>query len=297
MVPIDVVSEIAPGAQVDDSADVGRWCVIGPEARIGPGTRLQSHVTLLGRTTIGRDNVIAPGSVIGGEPQDKKYRGGAAWLIIGDRNHIGRNVTINVGTELGGRVTYIGDDNVIDDAAHVAHDCYITHHVHLHRKVLLAGHIVIEPGAIVESMTGIHHFVRLGRYCRIGTRTPVRRDVPPYVHYYSHDYYWDPPMVRGIHDEGIAAAGLPPRQAARLREALQTLFGHSTAMAPKLDAMEAAGELDPEVAHLCRFCREGLDGTYGRYRERFRNQVPPEAERYLPPALVTLIRKENDACL
>ncbi|NLF32964.1 MAG: acyl-ACP--UDP-N-acetylglucosamine O-acyltransferase [Planctomycetes bacterium] len=297
MAHIDVVSEIAPGAQVDDSACVGRWCVIGPEVRIGPGTRLTSHVTVLGRTTIGRDNAIAPGSVIGGEPQDKKYRGGAAWLVIGDRNRIGRNVTINVGTELGGRVTYIGDDNVIDDAAHVAHDCYITHHVQLHRKVLLAGHIVIEPGAVVESMTGIHHFVRIGRYCRIGTRTPVRRDVPPYVHYYSHDYYWDPPMVRGLHDEGIAAAALPARQAQRLRTALEELFGDPAAMAIKIHALEADAPLDPEVAHLCQFCREGLDGTYGRYRERFRNQVPPEAEQYLSSELVAAIRKENAPCL
>ncbi len=295
MTSIDVVCEIAPGAQVDPAARVGRWCVIGPNVRIGPGTRLDGHVTVLGRTTVGRDNVIGPGSVIGGEPQDKKYRGGAAWLVIGDGNRIGLNVTINVGTELGGRVTYIGDDNVIDDAAHVAHDCYVTDRTHLHRKVLLAGHIVIEPGAIVESMTGIHHFVRVGRHCRIGTRTPVRRDVPPYVHYYSHDYYWDPPMVRGIHHEGLAAADLAPASAARLREALERLFADRGALAPKLDALEAAGGLDPEVVHLCRFCREGLSGRYGRYRERFRNQSPPEAERYLPPALVALIRKE-DAC-
>ena len=75
--------------------------------------------------------------------------------------------------------------------------------------MLLAGHVVVETGAVIEAMTGIHHFVRVGRYARVGPRTPVRRDVPPYADFYSEDYYWDPPMVRGLHEAGIQAAGLP----------------------------------------------------------------------------------------
>jgi UDP-N-acetylglucosamine acyltransferase len=291
MADLRVLSEIAPEAVIHPDATVGRWCVIGPHVTIGPRTRLLSHVTALGHTTIGADNVIEPGSVIGGEPQDKKYAGGPTWLVIGDRNRIGRNVTINAGTELGGWITYVGNDNSIGDASHVAHDCYVTHNVRLGRKVLLAGHIVIHPGAVIESMTGVHHFVRIGRYSRLGTRTPVRRDVPPYVHYYSLDYYWDPPMVRGIHAEGIAAAALTEVETAELRAALDQLFCDPSALASKLTAVEAGGPTG-EVAALCRFCREGLDGTYGRYRERFRNETPPETEEYLPPAVLKRIRKE-----
>jgi len=295
MADIRVLSEIAPEAAIHPEAKIGRWCVIGPHVTIGPRTRLLSHVTALGRTTIGADNVIEPGSVIGGEPQDKKYRGGPTWLFIGDRNRIGRNVTINTGTELGGWVTYVGNDNVLGDAAHVAHDCYVTDHVRLHRKVLLAGHIVIDRGAVIESMTGIHHFVSIGRHSRIGTRTPVRRDVPPYVHYYSLDYYWDPPMVRGVHHEGIAAAGLETDEADRLRSALDELFGDPSALASKLDAVEAAHACE-QVSDLCGFCRKSLDGVYGRYREQFRNETPPEADRRLPADVLATIRKEI-ACL
>jgi len=295
MADVRVLSEIASEAAIHPDARIGRWCVIGPEASIGPRTRLLSHVTVLGHTTIGADNVIEPGSVIGGEPQDKKYSGGPTRLIIGERNRIGRNVTVNLGTELGGWVTYIGNDNVLGDCSHVAHDCFVTDKVHLECKVLLAGHIVIHPGALVESMTGVHHYVRVGRYSRVGTRTPVRRDVPPYVRYYSLDYYWDPPQVRGIHDEGIEAAGLTATEAALLRSALEELFGDPAALGPKLDTVSAAYPSE-EVAALCRFCRESLDGTYGRYREQFRNSVPPEVEQYLPPDVLESIRKEI-ACL
>jgi UDP-N-acetylglucosamine acyltransferase len=295
MADVRVLSDIAPEATIHPDAEVGQWCVIGPNVTIGPHTRLLSHVTVLGHTTIGADNLIESGSVIGGEPQDKKYGGGPTRLVIGDRNRIGRNVTVNIGTELGGWVTYVGNDNILGDSCHVAHDCFVTDNVHLHCKVLLAGHIVIHPGAVVESMTGVQHFVRLGRYSRVGMRTPVRRDVPPYVHYYSLDYYWDPPQIRGIHEDGIEAAALSATEAAQLRSALAELFDDPAALASKLDAVEATHRSE-EVSALCRFCRESLEGTYGRYRERFRNTAPPEIEQYLPQAILDSLKKEV-ACL
>lgn len=293
MADLTVVREIAPGAQVHADARVGRWCVIGPDARIGAGTRLDDRVTIVGRTTLGRDNTVASGSVIGGWPQDLKYRGGTTRLIIGDRNRIGRNVTIHLGTETGGWVTCVGNDNTLCDMCHVAHDCYVADRAYVGWAVLLAGHIVLETGSRVEDMTGIHHFTRVGRFARVGPRTPVRRDVPPFTDFYSEDYYWDPPMVRGLHEAGLAAAGLADGAEARLRLALQLLFEDETAMTTKLDQLEAAGVDDePELAHLCRFCRQSLSGLYGRYREMFRGQIPPEAEQYLPADVLAEIRKE-----
>jgi UDP-N-acetylglucosamine acyltransferase len=292
MAELNVLCEIAPGALIDPEARIGRWCVVGPAVRIGRGTRLHDRVTVLGRTFIGQDNVIGGGSVIGGEPQDLKYRGGVSWLVIGDRNHIGHKVTLNVGTEMGGRVTYVGNDCVLDDACHVAHDCYLADRVSLGRKVLLGGHILVQTGAVVEAMTGVQPFTRIGRYARVGARTPVRCDVPPYVDYYSEDYYWDPPKVRGLHEAGIAASGLALDRAAGLRRALEELFANEAALATKLDHVESQQPLDEEVAYLCRFCRQSLSGRYGRYRELFRDQLPPEAEEFLPADLLEQVKKE-----
>ncbi len=292
MTDLTVLSEIAPEAAIHPDARIGRWCVIGPNVNIGPRTRLDRRVTVLGHTRIGADNVIGSGSVIGGEPQDLKYRGGSTWLLIGDRNRIGRNVTLNVGTELGGWVTYLGDDNILSDACHVAHDCYVTSGVRLGGKVLLAGHIFIDVGAVVGDMTGVHHFVRIGRYAYVGPRIPVRRDVPPYVRFYSEHAYWGHPMIRGVHEAGMAAAALGERNESLLRKALADLFDDPAAMAGKIDTVENA-TTDPEVAYVCRFCRECLDGHFGRYRERFRNQIPPEADAYLPDSLLKMIRKES----
>ncbi len=290
MADVKVVCEIAPGAQVHPDARVGRWCVIGPHARIGAGTVLASRVAVLGHTTLGRENTVGSGTVLGGDPQDLKYRGGPTVLWIGDRNRLGRNVTAHLGTEAGGWVTYIGHDNVLEDTSHVAHDCYVADRTRLGRGVLLAGHIVVQSGAAIGEMVGVHHFSRVGRFSRVGPRTPVRRDVPPFVDFYSEDYYWDPPMVRGLHEAGIAAARLPTTIEAQLRAALVWLFEDESAMTPKLDVLEAQNTDNPELAYLLQFCRQSLSGVYGRYREHFRGQIPPEAEEYLPRELLALVK-------
>jgi UDP-N-acetylglucosamine acyltransferase len=293
MSDVTVVREIASGAQIAPSASVGPWCVIGPKVTIGAGTRIAPRVTIMGRTTIGRDNVICSGAVLGGDPQDLKYLGKDTLLLIGDRNHIGNNVTAHIGTEVGGWVTYVGSDNRLDDTCHIAHDCYVADRTRIGRGVLLAGHIVVQTGAVIEDMVGIHHFTRVGRFSRVGPRTPVRRDVCPYSDFYSTDYYWDPPMIRGLHEPGIRAAGLGEVAEAQLREGLARLFAEGpTPLASRLDHVEANAAGDGELSGVCRFCRESLVGHSGRYREGFRNQMPPEAEQYLPPDIVALIRKE-----
>jgi UDP-N-acetylglucosamine acyltransferase len=66
------LAAIDPAASIADDVEIGPFCVIGPEVTIGPGCRLLNNVTLLGHTTVGRDNTFYPNCVIGTDPQDKK---------------------------------------------------------------------------------------------------------------------------------------------------------------------------------------------------------------------------------
>jgi len=90
---------IDPRAQLDDDVEIGPFCVIGPDVRIGRGTRLENSVTLMGHVELGQFNHLYPGVVIGGEPQDISYRGAPTRVVIGDHNIIRECVTINRGTE------------------------------------------------------------------------------------------------------------------------------------------------------------------------------------------------------
>ncbi|MFP4353793.1 MAG: hypothetical protein ACLFUJ_01625 [Phycisphaerae bacterium] len=276
MSDLQVTREIAETAQVDPTAEIGRFCYVGPKVTIGPRTVLRRRVTIVNRTVVGADNVIEEGCVLGALPQDLKYKGTATLLIIGDRNRFMRNVTAHIGTELGGCFTRVADDVTLMDGSHVAHDCYVDNHAVLGRKVLLAGHTHIQQGAVLGDLAGAHHFTTVGRYAKVGPRTPVRRDVPPYTHFYSQEYESTPPAVRGIHDEGIAAAGLTALEQRELRRALGELFEDEAALATKIEQLVNLG-IEGEVAKLCGFCQRSLQGVYGRYRELFRNEVPPEA--------------------
>ena len=267
---VKVIREIAPSARVARQAVIGPFCVVGPNVIIGPHTVLKCRVFVSGRTTIGSSNVIEEGCVLGAEPQDLKYAGGDTLLIIGHRNRFGLRVTAHIGTESGGALTRIGNDNVLMDGCHIAHDCYVEDRATLGRHVLLAGHVRVETGAVIEDLAGAHHFTTIGRFARVGPRTPVRRDVPPYTNFYGDDQE-QAPAVRGIYEAGIKAAALSPVEEAELRKALHELFDDETALQTKIEQLVNMG-VEGEAAGLCEFCQRSLKGVYGRYRELFRGK-------------------------
>lgn len=282
MTDVTIVSEIDPAANIASDAQIGDFSVIGPGVTIGPGTVLGRHVTVLNCTKIGSGNIIGDSCVFGAIPQDLKYKGSDMVLVVGHNNRISRNVTMHIGTETGGGVTRVGDHNTILEGAHIAHDCFVDNYVHLGRSAQLAGHIHVQDGAVIGDLSGTHHFVTVGKYACIGTRTPVRRDVPPYTLFASEDYGWSPPSVRGVHEAGIKARGLDAEEEAELRRALHELFDNEAALQTKIEHLINLG-VEGEAALLCDFCQSSLQGRYGRIRETMRGTVPEEAKEHLAP--------------
>lgn len=291
---LTVLREIADGAQIAPGARIGPFCVVGPDVTIGPRTTLGARVTVTGRTSIGADNVIQDGTVLGAVPQDLKFTGKPTYLFIGDRNHLGVNVTAHIGTEVGGYVTAIGNDNIIEGGSHVAHDCFVDDHVRLGFGVLLAGHIRVESGAVLESMLGVTHFATVGRFSLVTAQTPVTRDVPPYTVFSADSHRDDHPSVCGVNEEGIRRAGLSDDEALALRLAIEHLLteGHQTGT--RLRGMRDQ-PLTPAVRELCDFVERSAGGRYGRFRETLRRMIPPEAKPYLPQEMLTQLEGAKQA--
>ena len=109
-------------ARIADTAEIGPYCIIGAHVHIGARTRLMAHVYMEGVTMIGEDNVFYPYSTVGVASQDLKYKGERSETRIGSRNKIREFVTIHRGTEGGGLITEIGDDNLLMAYVHIAHD-------------------------------------------------------------------------------------------------------------------------------------------------------------------------------
>lgn len=178
--PVHPSAIVDRAARIDASAEIGPYCIVGAEVEIGPRTRLIAHVYCEGPTWIGEDNLFYPYSSVGVASQDLKYKGERAETRIGHRNKIREFVTIHRGTQGGGLVTSIGDDNLLMAYVHVAHDVRVGNHTVLANGVTCGGHVVIEDWAVIGAFTGLHQYCRVGRHAMVGGYSVVTQDVMPY---------------------------------------------------------------------------------------------------------------------
>ncbi|MEM7261686.1 MAG: acyl-ACP--UDP-N-acetylglucosamine O-acyltransferase [Planctomycetota bacterium] len=253
---------VDPGAKLADDVEIGPYCVIGPEVEIGPGSQVMQHVSIVERTTIGARNVIHPGAILGGDPQDKKYHGEETWLHLGDDNQIREMATLHRGTAQGGGVTRVGNGCLIMAACHVAHDCILGDDVTLANNVLLGGHIVVEDHVGIGGMTAVHHFVTVGRYAFVGGATRLNKDAPPFLITEGH-----PARSRAINRVGLSRRGKSDAVIQWLKEAQRLLFHEGMIREEAYERLEKQGDIPDEGRFLFEFLAESERGKQGRARQ------------------------------
>ena len=228
---------------------------------------LANSVTINGLTTIGEDNEIGPGTSLGGNPQDLKYKGEPTRLEIGDRNIIRECVTVSRGTAQGGGVTRIGNDNFLMATCHIAHDCHVHNHTIIPNGVLLAGHVEVEDRVIFGGLVGIQHFTTIGKYAFVGGLTRVVHDVPPFMLLEGH-----PSRVRTINRVGLERNGFSPEAIRALKKAHRLIFRKSYSHKKVFKKIEACEFYTEDVKCLIEFLKRADNGIQGRARQ----PKPPE---------------------
>jgi UDP-N-acetylglucosamine acyltransferase len=275
---------VDPKAEIADDVEVGPFCVIGPHVKIASGCRLLNRVTILGRTTIGKDNIIFPNCVLGAAPQDKKFRGEDTRLEIGDNNAFREAVTVHVGTEMGGGLTKVGDNNLLMVNAHLGHDVVVGNSCVLANNVMIAGHVHIHDYVAMMGGAGVHHFVTIGEHAYIGGYARIHHDVPPFVKVDGSD------DVRGLNKVGLRRAGYSEADVEALDRAYRNLFGRRKPFSVALkeyDALlagtgngngnAAAEEINPQVRRMVEFLQRRNQGRHGRYLESQRHKFAAAA--------------------
>ncbi len=177
---IHPTSIIEEGASIGANVTIGPFCYITKDVTIGEGTTVASHVLIEGHTQIGKNNRIFAHSAIGTIPQDLKYKGEEVQLIIGDNNTIREFAQINPGTEGGGRITKIGNQNLLMGYVHIGHDVQIGSHCILANGATLAGHVELEDFVVIGGLSAIHQFVKIGQYAMLAGASALAQDIPPY---------------------------------------------------------------------------------------------------------------------
>ena len=255
---------IDPSAELAEDVEVGPFCVIGPAVKIGSGCRLLNNVTILGRTTIGKDNVFFPNAVIGASPQDKKFKGETTELTIGNANVFREAVTIHVGTEKGGGITRVGDNGLYMVNAHIGHDAQIGNNVVVSNNAMIAGHVVCENNVALMGGVGVHHYVTLGESAYIGGYSRIHYDVPPFCKVDGAD------QIRGLNKIGLKRAGYSEDDIEALDDAYRRLFSRRKPMAVAMAEFDMQNGINPYVKQMLEFLQRRSTGKNGRYLETLR---------------------------
>lgn len=260
---IDPSASIHPSAVVESGANIAAGCQIGPFCHVGPevtlheGVVLKSHAVVTGLTEIGAETVIFPFANIGDIPQDLKYAGEKTQLIVGKRNRIREGVTMNTGTDGGGGITRVGDDNLFMTGAHVGHDAIVGNHVVVANQSAIAGHCIIEDGVIIGGLSGIHQFVRIGRGAIIGAVTMVTNDVIPYGLVQGPRGALD-----GLNLVGLKRRGVAKEDITALRAAYQALAQGEGAFQERARRLSEEAPNSQYVWDVVDFVLKGSDRSF-----------------------------------
>ncbi|KIM03453.1 MAG: UDP-N-acetylglucosamine acyltransferase [Sulfurovum sp. AS07-7] len=171
---------IEDGANIGSNVTIGAYSYVGKNVIIGNDTIIDTHTLIDGYTTIGKNNHIFSHATIGSIPQDLKYRGEKSELIIGDNNKIREYTLLNPGTEGGGMVTKIGNNNLLMGYVHIGHDVIMGDNCILANGATLAGHVELGNYVVIGGLTPVHQFVHIGDYAMIAGASALSQDVPPY---------------------------------------------------------------------------------------------------------------------
>ncbi len=210
---------VDPAAELSEGVRVGPHCYVGSQVRLGPGTQLIAHATVLGPCELGAENLIYPYATLGAAPQDRSHRGEPTLLEVGDHCVFREQVTVHRGTLKGDGVTKLGSRCLLMVGAHVAHDCVLEHDVVLTNLTTLGGHVRVGWGAVCGGQVAVAPFVRLGELCFVAGGARVERDVPPYTIAQG-----DRARVRALNQVGLERAQVPPASRAALQRAFRIIF-------------------------------------------------------------------------
>jgi UDP-N-acetylglucosamine acyltransferase len=244
---------IEEGAIIGADVEIGAFCFISSQAKIGQGTKIAPGVHICGNTTIGKHNEIFSHAVLGSIPQDLKYAGEEVELIIGDYNKIREFTLFNPGTLGGGGKTIIGDHNLFMGYVHLGHDVIVGNHCILANAATIAGHVEMGNYVVVGGMTPVHQFVKIGSYAMIAGAAALSQDVPPFCLAEGNRA-----VLRGLNLTGLRRH-LDRQDIDALRSAYRELFESGQPLQTQA-AKLLAEQPNVHVQQMCNFIMESTRG-------------------------------------
>jgi len=204
---------------------------------------------------LARDVRIGIGSVIGGDPQDLKFKGETTTVEIGEGSVVREYSTINRGTSQSWKTT-VGKNTFIMSYVHLAHDCHVGDGVILANGVQLAGHVTVEDRAIISGLTAVHQFARIGTHSFVGGMSRVVKDIPPYLKAVGN-----PVKLYGLNSVGLQRNNFDPDVIRELKRAYRLFFRSELNVSQALERAQSELSMTPEVKHFLGFVDNSQRGV------------------------------------
>jgi len=272
-VSIHPLSLVSPLAKVGRNVVIGPFSIVEADTEIGDGCELSCRVVIKSGVTLGPNNRVMEGTVLGGPPQHTQMPEKIGRVLIGTGNTFRENCTVHRALHEG-KSTEIGDNNLLMVGTHVAHDCKVGNNIIFANNVLLAGHVTVEDRAFVSGAVGIHQFCRIGRLAMLGGHARVVQDVPPFV------------MVDGISScivglnlVGLRRGGFAQEEIAELKAAYRTIYRSGLKFTEILRQLQLRFPTGPAAAYH-PFLSQGTRGF--------------SQERRMPPGATLKLRRPAD---
>jgi UDP-N-acetylglucosamine acyltransferase len=227
---------VDPKAELGADVEIGAWAYVGPHCIVGDGSvihmraTLEEHVILAPRVTVGI------GSVLGGKPQDLKFKGEVTTVEIGEGTTLREYLTINRGTSESFKTT-VGKNCFLMSYVHLAHDCHVGDGVIISNGTQLAGHVTVHDRAIISGLCAVHQFAKIGRHAFIGGCSRISKDIPPFVKAVGN-----PVQLYGLNSVGLQRSGFKEEVVSELKKAYRLFFRSDMNIS---QALEKASELKP----------------------------------------------------
>jgi UDP-N-acetylglucosamine acyltransferase len=252
---------IDPEAIIAPSVQIGPYTIIEGPVEIGPDCVIEGQVSITGPLTMGSENYVGHGAILGKSPQHRGYRGEQTSVRIGNQNVFRELVTVNRGTAQGTGETWIGDRNLFMIGSHVGHDARIGNGCNIVNYALIAGHAILDDGCILSGHTAVQQRVRIGRLAMLGGISATSKDIPPFVLQQGLN------CVTGLNIIGLRRAGCSPRTIDAVKQAFRIYFREGNNRPSALDRIESELGSFPEVMEFVDFIRQSKNGI-NQYRSK-----------------------------
>ncbi len=249
MTKIHPSSIIDPKAEIADDVEIGPFCTVGPEVKIGAGTKLMSHNVIDGDTVLGTGNTLYPFASLGLQCQHKRNLATDTKLVIGNDNVFREHFTAHRGSDVDNKITIIGNRNWFLVGSHVAHDCIVGDDVIMSNNAGLAGHVIVQNRAIIGAMAGILQFTHIGEGAMIGGMCGVAKDVIPFGIVMKDG-------LAGLNLVGLNRAGVEKDLVLDLQKAFKELFLlEEGVFTERLEKLAASDTQNPLIQKVIAFCQ------------------------------------------